>query len=60
MYKTSCVAIAMTKSCFYKTNHVIPGKSVASFGDGPGRYKQMMTNTGLLKNYDAYDGAPFS
>jgi len=57
MYKTSCV---ITKSCFYKTNHVIPGKSVASFGDGPGRYKQMMTNTGLLKNYDAYDGAPFS
>lgn len=36
------------------------GKSVASFGDGPGRYKQMLSDTGLLKVYDAYDGAPFS
>ncbi|XP_053406082.1 uncharacterized protein LOC123566181 isoform X2 [Mercenaria mercenaria] len=35
-------------------------KYVASFGDGPGRYKQLMLDTGLLKGYDAYDGAPFS
>lgn len=36
------------------------GKYVGSFGDGPGRYKQMLLDTGLLKGYDAYDGAPFS
>lgn len=36
------------------------GKYVASFGDGPGRYKQLLLDTGLLKGYDAYDGAPFS
>lgn len=35
-------------------------KYVASFGDGPGRYKQLLLDTGLLKGYDAYDGAPFS
>ena len=36
------------------------GKYVASFGDGPGRYKQLLTDTGKLKGYDAYDGAPFT
>lgn len=36
------------------------GKYIASFGDGPGRYKQLLTDSGLLKGYDAYDGAPFS
>lgn len=36
------------------------GKYVASFGDGPGRYKHLLLNTGLLKGYDAFDGAPFS
>lgn len=36
------------------------GKYVASFGDGPGRYKQLLSDSGLLKGYDAYDGAPFS
>lgn len=32
---------------------------MASFGDGPGRYKQLLLETGLLQSYDAYDGAPF-
>lgn len=35
------------------------GKSVGSFGDGPGRYKQLLTDSGKVKVYDAYDGAPF-
>lgn len=35
------------------------GKYVGSFGDGPGRYKQLLTDTGLLRGYDAYDGAPY-
>ena len=33
---------------------------MASFGDGPGRYKQLLLETGKLKGYDAYDGAPFT
>ena len=33
---------------------------MASFGDGPGRYKQLLQQTGELKGYDAYDGAPYS
>ena len=33
---------------------------MASFGDGPGRYKQLLLDTGKLKSYDAFDGAPFS
>ena len=36
------------------------GKYVASFGDGPGLYKKFLLETGMLKGYDAYDGAPFS
>ena len=36
------------------------GKTVASFGDGPGRYKQLLLDSGKLKSYDAFDGAPFS
>ena len=35
-----------------KRNHYvihISGKYVGSFGDGPGRYKQLLTDTGLLK-----------
>ena len=38
----------------------ILGKTVASFGDGPGRYKQLIDDTGKLKVYDAFDGGPFS
>ncbi|KAH3739776.1 uncharacterized protein LOC127851634 [Dreissena polymorpha] len=35
------------------------GKYVASFGDGPGRYKQLLSDSGKLIGYDAYDGAPY-
>lgn len=35
------------------------GKYVGSFGDGPGRYKALLLKTGLLKGYDAFDGAPY-
>ncbi|KAL3862467.1 hypothetical protein ACJMK2_008431 [Sinanodonta woodiana] len=35
------------------------GKRVASFGDGPGRYKQLIEDAGKGVTYDAYDGAPF-
>lgn len=39
--------------------HSFSGKFVCSFGDGPGRYKQLLIDSGKLKAYDAYDGAPF-
>ena len=38
----------------------LSGKSVGSFGDGPGLYKKLLLETGKLRLYDAYDGAPFS
>lgn len=36
------------------------GKRVASFGDGPGIYKQKINNLKEVMSYDAYDGAPFT
>ena len=39
---------------------LLPGKTVASFGDGPGRYKQLLLETGMLRSYDAFDIAPFA
>lgn len=36
------------------------GKRVASFGDGPGRYKKLLDESGQLAVYDAFDGAPYS
>lgn len=35
------------------------GKSVGSFGDGPGAYKREILKLSEVKLYDAYDGAPF-
>lgn len=37
----------------------LKGKYIGSFGDGPGRYKQLFLDSGKVKGYDAYDGAPF-
>ena len=37
----------------------LKGKNVASFGDGPGRFKQAILDVGRVKTYDAFDGAPF-
>ena len=45
---------------YTKRDEFVPGKTVASFGDGPGRYKQLLLETGKVKGYDAFDGAPFS
>ncbi|XP_045211083.2 uncharacterized protein LOC123562514 [Mercenaria mercenaria] len=35
------------------------GKYIGSFGDGPGKYKQLFIESGEVKGYDAYDGSPF-
>jgi len=35
-------------------------KHVASFGDGPGVYKEFILNLNQVKSYDAFDGAPFA
>ncbi|KAL4217205.1 hypothetical protein ACF0H5_023658 [Mactra antiquata] len=63
-----CAQTSIENSTHHKTDHRLAstlaeffkGKHIASFGDGPGRYKQLLLDTGLLKGYDAYDGAPFS
>ncbi|XP_025114464.1 uncharacterized protein LOC112576322 isoform X2 [Pomacea canaliculata] len=39
--------------------HFLSGQRVASFGDGPGQYKEHLLKQGLVASYDAYDGAPF-
>lgn len=33
---------------------------MASFGDGPGEYKRIITRLEKVISYDAYDGAPFA
>ena len=38
---------------------LLKGKTVASFGDGPGMYKKHIDTLGEVSSYDAYDGAPF-
>lgn len=45
--------LAITLSKFLK------GKTVASFGDGPGIYKQLIDEKREVKFYDAFDGAPY-
>ncbi|CAF0911429.1 unnamed protein product [Brachionus calyciflorus] len=38
----------------------LSGKSVASFGDGPGMYREIILGFNEVKKYDAFDGAPFA
>ena len=33
---------------------------MGSFGDGPGEYKRLLDETGLLASYTAYDGSPYA
>ncbi|XP_059177313.1 uncharacterized protein LOC131956751 [Physella acuta] len=37
----------------------LAGKTVGSFGEGPGAYKTHMDTLGQVTSYTAYDGAPF-
>lgn len=34
-------------------------KDVASFGDGPGIYREILTSFKLVKSYTSFDGSPF-
>lgn len=34
------------------------GRSVAGLGDGRGDYRRLILDSGLVRRYDAYDGAP--
>ena len=36
------------------------GKSVGSFGEGPGEYIRLLMATGTLKSYTGYDGSPYA
>lgn len=38
----------------------LQGKTVASFGDGTGQYKNELLKLKKIKSYDSYDGGPFS
>jgi hypothetical protein len=40
-------------------SHFLVNKTVASFGDGPGVYKELILQMGQVKSYDAFDGAPY-
>ena len=38
----------------------LSGKKVASFGDGPGVYKELLLKYGEVLSYDSFDGAPYT
>lgn len=40
-------------------SNFLKGKRVASFGDGPGEYKRLISQLSQVVVYDGYDGAPF-
>jgi len=35
------------------------GRTVIGLGDGPGAYQRLILDTGQVRSYDAYDGAPY-
>ena len=35
------------------------GQTVVGLGDGRGKYRQLISETGKVRKYDAYDGAPY-
>ena len=41
-------------------SHFFLNKKVASFGDGPGDFKKYIDDTKRVKEYVAYDGAPYA
>jgi hypothetical protein len=41
-------------------SHFLHGKRVASFGDGPGVYKELLLKWNQVKSYQAFDGAPYA
>ena len=51
---------ATDKNLAIELSNFLKNKEVASFGDGPGAYKSLLTNLNQVKFYDAYDGAPFT
>ena len=59
-FSTDALLIFLQKCNHLKIKCHFLGKYVASFGDGSGRYKELLMASGLLKGYDSYDGAPFS
>ena len=41
-------------------SNILTNQRVASFGDGPGEYKRLITEMNQVKIYDAFDGAPYA
>jgi hypothetical protein len=62
-----CSNLSGRDSAIHLTDHnlaaaissFLENKSVASFGDGPGAYKELILKMGQVKSYDAFDGAPY-
>ena len=63
-----CRNISGKESSLHMTDHILAqaisnllkNKTVASFGDGPGEYKRIITSLNQVVKYDAFDGAPYS
>jgi hypothetical protein len=62
-----CSKISGTNSIQHVTDKILvitlsnflKGKTVASFGDGPGLYKKLILEKREVKLYDSFDGAPY-
>jgi len=39
--------------------NLFSGRTVIGLGDGLGEYRKIILRTGKVRNYDAYDGAPY-
>ncbi|CAG2240315.1 unnamed protein product [Mytilus edulis] len=54
------VHLGADKTLLPALSDFLQGKTVASFGDGTGQYKNELLKLGKIKSYDSYDGGPFS
>lgn len=50
---------ATDKNLAIELSKLLSGKTVASFGDGPGIYKKLILDMNEVKSYSAFDGAPY-
>ena len=63
-----CAAASSRNSQQHKTDldfaktlsEFLKNKTVSSFGDGPGTYKEIIDELNQLKVYDAFDGSPYT
>ena len=39
--------------------NLFTGRTVVGLGEGPGKYRKLILETGKVRKYDGYDGAPY-